>query len=96
MIRLELSAAAAADLADILDYGIATFGEAAAEAYLRSFENAFTLLRDHPRAGAVHTEVRPPIRSMAHRRHRLFYDLVDDDVIVQRILHMTMDVVRHL
>lgn len=56
MIRLELSAAAAADLADILDYGIATFGEAAAEAYLRSFENAFTLLRDHPRAGAVHTE----------------------------------------
>ncbi|WP_404712947.1 type II toxin-antitoxin system RelE/ParE family toxin [Sphingomonas sp. MMS24-J13] len=96
MIRLALSRAAEADLTDILAYGGETFGWDAAEDYVASFDHAFVLLRDHPRAGAVHAEIRPPIRSLPHRRHRIFYDVLDDGITVQRILHMSMDVARHL
>jgi toxin ParE1/3/4 len=96
MIRLAISNAAAADITDILVYGGELFGWDAAEDYAASFEIAFALLRDHPQAGAVHAEIRPPIRSLAHRRHRIFYDLIDDTIIVRRVLHMSMDVARHL
>ncbi len=96
MIRLTLSRAADADLAGLLSYGGETFGWHAAEAYLASFERAFALLREHPQAGAIHADVRPAIRSLSHRRHRIFYDLIDDEITVQRILHMSMDVARHL
>jgi plasmid stabilization system protein ParE len=66
LARLELSEAADADLADILSYSIETFGRETAEAYLRSFEDSFALLREHPRAGPIHPTVEPPIRSLSH------------------------------
>lgn len=96
MIELMLSEAADADLAEILSYGVEQFGEQTGEAYVAGFEASFMLIAEHPLAGAVHDEVRPPIRSLAHGSHRIFYDLFDDRVIVQRVLHKAMDVERHL
>lgn len=96
MARLELSAAADADLADILAYSIETFGRDTAETYLRSFEESFALLREHPRAGAIHPTIEPPIRSLSHRSHRIFYDVEGDVVVVVRVLHKAMDVERWL
>ena len=71
------------------------FGEAQAEAYVASFEETFELISRHPLAGAVHDEVRPPIRSVPHGSHRIFYDVFEDQVVVQRIQHKTVDVQRH-
>lgn len=95
-MRLEFSEAADADLVEILHYGIDTFGEEAGEAYVAGFVRSFALIRQHPFAGAVHDEVRPPIRSFPHGSHRIFYDLLESRVIVRRILHKSMDVERHL
>jgi toxin ParE1/3/4 len=96
MIRVELGEAADADLVEILSYGAETFGEARAEAYVASFDDTFDLISRHPLAGAVHDEVRPPIRSLPHGSHRIFYDVFEDEVVVQRILHKAVDVLRHL
>lgn len=96
MISVELSNAADADLVRILDYGVEAFGEVAAEAYVAGFEATFALIAEHPFAGAVHDEVRPPIRSLPHGSHRVFYDLTEGCAVVQRILHKAMDVQRHL
>ena len=96
MIPLELSEAADADLVAILDYGVAQFGDATGEAYVAGFEASFALISEHPFGGAVHDVVRPPIRSLSHGSHRIFYDVIDGQVIVQRILHQAMDVERHL
>ena len=68
----------------------------AAAAYLRRLENAYALLAEHPRIGPLHDGVRPPIRSFPCGRHRLYYDVMDDAVIVRRVLHQAMDVQRHL
>lgn len=94
MIDLVLSEAAAADLADFLSFGVEQFGEDVAEAYVAGFEASFTLIGRHPFAGAVHDEIRPPIRSFPHGSHRIYYDVVDHQVIVQRVLHKAMDVER--
>jgi toxin ParE1/3/4 len=96
LARLELSEAADADLAAILAYSIEAFGRETAEAYLRSFEDSFALLREHPRAGAIHPIVEPTIRSLSHRSHRIFYDVEADVIVVVRVLHKAMDVERWL
>lgn len=96
MIRVEISEAADADLAEILDYGSQTFGRDRAEAYVASFQTTFDLIKRHPYAGAVHDEVRPPIRSLPHGSLRIFYDVFESQVVVQRILHKAVDLQRHL
>lgn len=96
MIRLDLSVEADADLSAILYYGILTFGGDTADAYLASFEEAFDLIRRYPKIGSMMEIVRPPIRSLPHRSHRILYDLFDDHVVVQRVLHMAMDLERWL
>jgi toxin ParE1/3/4 len=92
MIRLEMSRAADADLSAILEYGISAFGIEVGEAYFLSFEQAFDLIRRHPGIGAVVDAVRPPIHALPHRSHRILYDVFEDHVVVQRVLHMAMDV----
>jgi toxin ParE1/3/4 len=95
-IGLELRAAAEADLRAILNYSVEQFGEAVAETYLRSFDQAFDLLRRHPQAGAMRTDIEPPIRCLSHRSHRIFYDVDGDTIWVVRVLHRAMDVERWL
>jgi plasmid stabilization system protein ParE len=96
MIPVELSETADADLVEILSYGTEAFSEAQAEAYVASFDDTFELISRHPLAGAVHDNVRPPIRSLPHGSHRIFSDVLKDQAVVQRILHKAVDVLRHL
>ena len=91
MAKLRLREAAAADLAEILEDSVERFGEPVAEDYLRSFEHAFDRLRDYPRCGALRTDLDPPIRSLSHRSHRIFYDIEGETIWIVRILHHAMD-----
>lgn len=95
-MNLEISEEADADLTAIFAYGAEQFGEDVAAAYLRGFADALALIGAHPRIGALHATVRPPLRSLPHGAHRLYYDVLDDCVIVQRVLHKAMDVERWL
>jgi toxin ParE1/3/4 len=90
-MRHELSRAADADIVDILEYGAANFGWDRAEAYVEGFENSFALLTEYPEIGAVHEEIRPPIRSLPYRSHRIFYDIEGDVIFIRRIFHMSRD-----
>ncbi len=95
-MRLELSRRAESDLADIRDYSIEQFGVARAIAYLDAIETAFRLIMDYPEIGGVQPKVAPPVRAYAVQRHRVFYSVEGDVVLVQRVLHSAMDVGRHL
>jgi toxin ParE1/3/4 len=96
MIPVELSEAADADLVEILAFGTEMFGEERAEAYVVSFADTFDLNSRHPLTGAVHDLVRPPIRSLLHCSHRIFYDVFEDRAVVQGVLHKAVDLARHL
>ena len=86
-----MRAAADADLAAILDYSVAQFGETVGEAYLRGFSTAFDLILRHPHAGAVRAGIDPAIRCLPHRSHRIFYDIEGETIWIVRILHYAMD-----
>jgi toxin ParE1/3/4 len=94
--EIRLRASAQSDLEAIFDYSIGQFGREQAEAYLRSFDPAFDLLRRHPLAGALRTQIDPPIRCLPHRSHRILYDVDGDTVWIVRVLHHAMDVERWL
>lgn len=95
-MRLELSRRARADLDDIADYGAENFGTQSAVAYIDAIEQAFSRLLRYPESGPVHPAVRPPLRSLACERHRIFYSIDAERVRIERILHAAMDVERHL
>ncbi len=93
-MRLELSRKARADLDDIRDYSVDSFGAARAIAYLDTIEQAFRRILVFPEIGAPHPELRPGIRSLACQRHRIFYAIEGESIRVVRILHQAMDVER--
>jgi toxin ParE1/3/4 len=95
-IRLELSRRAESDLADIRDYSVEQFGVERALLYLDGIEAAFRLILDHPEIGGVHSNVVPPVRAYTVQRHRIFYTVAADAVLVERVLHSAMDVGRWL
>ena len=96
MTPLTFSVESRGDLAGIFDYGVAHFGLAAAEAYLRRFDAVFDMIRAHPLSGALHDSVRPPIHSLRCGRHRVYYDVLKDRAVVRRVLHQAMAVELHL
>jgi toxin ParE1/3/4 len=95
-MRLELSREADGDIVDMLLYGAEEFGWVAAEAYVASFDARFDRLIDHPQIGMAHPEIRAGLRSIPHRSHRIYYSVDGEVIIVQRILHQSVDVVRWL
>jgi toxin ParE1/3/4 len=85
--RLRFLATAKADLISIRLYSNREFGDDVADAYFRGFNKVFLLLREHPNAGAAKPELGKGIRCLVHRRHRIFYNVNDDLVLIRRIIH---------
>ena len=91
MTRLEIRAAARRDLEDIRDYSLSEFGLEVAIAYLTGIRAGFARILDHPEIGQQSRDVNPPVRWIAHRRHRIFYRVADGRIEIVRILHRVRD-----
>ncbi len=96
MTPLTFSTESRDDLAGTFDYGVTLFGLAATEAYVARFDAVFDMIRAYPLTGALHDNVRPPIRSLRCGSHRVYYDVLRDRAVVRRVLHQAMDIERHL
>ncbi|MEM1133594.1 MAG: type II toxin-antitoxin system RelE/ParE family toxin [Pseudomonadota bacterium] len=94
MALVEFANAAIADLDEIDDYSIEQFGEDAAQSYMHGFKEAFAQLQDYPRSGQPATELGKSMRCLTHRRHRIFYRIEAEQVLILRILHKAMDAKR--
>lgn len=92
MAEIELSAAALADIEEIYEYGVASFGMESANLYVRGFGAVFERLRRYPRSGAIRSELGQGIRSILYRQHRLYYTIKGADVHVLRVIHGARDV----
>ena len=91
-----LSSAAARDLAGIADYTIQNFGRDQAHRYRDSLNRAFELIAAHPRMGRDQSHLRQGYRRHSHASHVIFYRIVDEQIVVMRVLHSAQDPVRHL
>jgi toxin ParE1/3/4 len=90
-MRLEIKAAAEADLVEIWDYSVEKFGADVAEAYLKGFYDSFGKLKRHPKLGEAVVRIRPEMRCLVHRSHRIFYRLLSGGISIERIMHQAMD-----
>ncbi|HMJ93525.1 MAG TPA: type II toxin-antitoxin system RelE/ParE family toxin [Allosphingosinicella sp.] len=96
MSRYLLSPRARADLDEIWNYTADRWDEEQAENYLRSIEKAMATIAKSPQRGRSYDEVRVGYRRFRIGSHILIYRLIEKQVHIVRILHVSMDVDRHL
>lgn len=94
-MKLKLRAAAERDLDGIFDYSVAMHGAGSAETYIRDIQMTIERLLKYPELGE-NTGLRPKLRAVSAREHRIFYRIEGDAIVVARVLHKAMDVQRHL
>lgn len=94
-MRVTVSRQADADLDDILDYSLAAHGRETAESYLRTINATFDRIAGYPEIGMARSEL-GAVQSVPVGQHRIFYEIVSDEILILRVLHKAMDVERHL
>jgi toxin ParE1/3/4 len=94
MARLVFSSDAGADIDEIAFFSIRTFGPEVAADYLTGLEIACERLREFPELAAVYPRLRPAVRCLIYRSHRIFYRVNEDSVLILRILHHRRDAKR--
>ncbi len=96
MAAYSLSPKAAADLDEIHEYTILNFGLEQARAYLLGLHERFQTLADNPSRGRSADQLAPMLRRDEVQSHIVFYLPNAEGVLIVRVLHESMDVLRHL
>ncbi len=84
------------DLIEIYVYGFQKFGERQAEKYFSDFEDCFQLLSETPLICRERQEFTTPVRIHPHGRHLVIYLIQNDQILIVRILHESIDIQQHL
>lgn len=96
MKNLQFSQQASHDIDEIYLYGLINFGEEQVDLYVSKMKNFLEMMRSNPEIGRLDTRVNPAIRRFDFESHVIFYDISNNDIIIVRILHGSMDFVNHL
>jgi toxin ParE1/3/4 len=96
MGNYRLSVAAAADIEDIFEYGILIFGLTQARSYLQAMEKHFAILAENYAIGREAYDLTNGLRRFNYGSHIIFYLIVDNGILVVRVLHQSVDFQRHL
>jgi toxin ParE1/3/4 len=96
MRRLEFTPRARRDIEEIWEYSFERFGLDKAEAYLRGIQRAAMMVTEDPRRGRPCDEIRAGYRKFSVGSHILFFRESTTRVVIVRILHVRMNVDRHL
>jgi toxin ParE1/3/4 len=89
--RLLLSPGAESDLLDVWSYTAEHFGVLQADRYLEQLVAGLRSCASRPNRGRRRDDLRPGYRSVLLARHVAFYTVRDDAIVVQRVLHGSMD-----
>ena len=84
------------DLEDIYKYSLGQWGLARAEAYLSEINRAFEALANHNQLGRDYSRVSANLHAYNIAAHVIFYTPSPTGILVIRVLHKSMDHVRHL
>jgi toxin ParE1/3/4 len=91
-----LSPRVEADLAEIWDFTVKTWGEKQAEDYIRLLVGAIETVAENPRRGRRCDEVRKGYRKHLAGPHIIFFRKIKSGIDVIRILHSGMAFERRL
>ena len=93
MRRFDLTRSARADLKSIARHTQERWGVRQRNAYLKEVDQVFRALAKNPSMGRACDDIREGYRKFPHGSHVVYYRLVgEEELLIVRILHMTMDV----
>ena len=94
--RLHLSGPARRDIAGIAAYTERQWGAAQKRTYLIQLRNAVKTLQVTPEIGSSREDIDQGLRAHLVGSHTIFYRINADVLFVVRVLHQSMDAMRHL
>lgn len=95
MAAYRLSTKAVVDLDGIYEYTVLNFGLPQARNYLDGLHDRFEILAQQPRRGRRAERIAPDLRRYEYRFHVVFYVPEDKGVMIVRVLHESMDALKH-
>ena len=87
-----LAKEADADLQNIYWFTHERWGENQAELYILGLFSTIEMLAQHPEMGRARIELSAKIRSFTHKRHIIYYMVLDEGIGMSRVLHGSADV----
>ena len=84
------------DLEEIIDYTVQQWNEQQALRYLDGLETQGQRLADNPDIGAKRDSIAEGLLSFPYESHILYYFKMPHGITILRVLHQSMDPVRHL
>lgn len=91
MLKLCITPKAESDLIGVWVYTCEAWGSEQADKYLDQLEEGMVALLDHPALGADYAHVSPGYRRLQAEHHAVFYQVLESEVLVVRVLHEEMD-----
>lgn len=96
MAEYRLSPAAERDLESIWRYTRREWSLEQADRYIDILEAAFAQLAEPPKTAPACDHIRQGYRRRSVERHMVYFRITSFGVAIIRVLHVNMDVVRHL
>lgn len=96
MLKLSVTPKAESDLIGIWLYTCEEWGVDQADKYLDQLEIGMQQLPHHPSLGADYAHVFPGYRRLQVEHHAVFYQILESEVLVVRVLHEDMDAPQRL
>ncbi len=96
MLKLSITPKAESDLTGIWLYTCEEWGVEQADKYLNELETSMKQLLSHPSLGADYTHVLTGYRRLQVEHHSVFYQVLESEVLVVRVLHEDMDAPQRL
>ena len=96
MAEYRLTPAAENDLEVIWAYTVKRWGTVQAERYIDLLTATFDKLSESPKTAQTCDHIRPGYRCISQERHKIYFRITDNGIVVVRVLHERMDAPRHL
>jgi len=91
VLALSVTPKAQSDLIDIWEYTCKAWGAEQADKYLDQLEAGMQQLLNHPALGTNYAHVLPGYRRLQVEHHAVFYQVLEPEILVVRVLHEDMD-----
>src|SRR4030095_7064247 len=91
MTRYQLTPPALADLKEIAQYTLNLWGASKRDTYLDGLADIFDHVAQFPGLGLVRPGIDPAIRSFIYEEHFVFYEMIDEQCYILRVIHHGRD-----
>jgi toxin ParE1/3/4 len=96
MTKLFLTSRALDDIQEIYDYSLKKWGKDTALKYIRTIEDALSLLKGNHGLLRINTKISSKFVAYHVQRHCLICDLIDGHIVVLTVKHHSMDLLERL